>query len=388
MCWFLSDTLYSCTLQKSADCISLQETVQCSCNALLFLLLLLKSKIFLSLRLFRKRSLKLSSCVPPFFSVRWKTLHAPRNSLRLSTCWSELRNKRWTRANVDQLLKKFFFSPTRAHFQTNMKIWNLDFASIKKRVNSGLIINYWIHPYFMRLVHEVINTSWCVIANASWAVEADLRVCVRVQPAALSVRIDGGWQSKHGLLSVIYLLALLARRCRLRLLIAAAGANGVHTRLDPYCVPAQQVKHTRINSGAAEGESRLVLIVFFAGAGCVARRRRWAPVSSQLISAGGRGSGGGSGGGQEEGRWCLWCHGGAASLSLIGWSADTLLLLLLLLLWHPAKWVILSPGLLLLFYFHRNKLQTVLVSVLRNKIHVISQLHFHCRFFAKWKRYS
>lgn len=88
--------------------------------------------------------------------------------------------------------------------------------------------------------------------------------CVRacVQPAALSVRIDGGWQSKHGLLSVIYLLALLARRCRLRLLIAAAGANGVHTRLDPYCAAARQVKHTRINSGAAEGESRLVLIVF------------------------------------------------------------------------------------------------------------------------------
>lgn len=82
------------------------------------------------------------------------------------------------------------------------------------------------------------------------------------QPAALSVRIDGGWQSKHGLLSVIYLLALLARRCRLRLLIAAAGANGVHTRLDPYCAAARQVKHTRINSGAAEGESRLVLIVF------------------------------------------------------------------------------------------------------------------------------
>lgn len=67
--------------------------------------------------------------------------------------------------------------------------------------------------------------------------------CVRVQPAALSVRIDGGWQSKHGLLSVIYLLALLARRCRLRLLIAAAGANGVHTRLDPYCAAARQVKH-------------------------------------------------------------------------------------------------------------------------------------------------
>lgn len=89
--------------------------------------------------------------------------------------------------------------------------------------------------------------------------------CVRacVQPAALSVRIDGGWQSKHGLLSVIYLLALLARRCRLRLLIAAAGANGVHTRLDPYCAAARQVKHTRINSGAGEGESRLVLIFFF-----------------------------------------------------------------------------------------------------------------------------
>lgn len=114
-------------------------------------------------------------------------------------------------------------------------------------------------------------------------------VCLHTQPAALSVRIDGGWQSKHGLLSVIYLLPLLARRCRLRLLIAAAGANRVHTLLDPYCAAARQVKHTHINTSAAEGESRLVLIVF-AVAGCVLGGAA-EPLSAYFISAGRGGAG-------------------------------------------------------------------------------------------------
>lgn len=79
---------------------------------------------------------------------------------------------------------------------------------------------------FIYVIHkvEIINTSECVIADAG----TDLRARVHVCTSSLqhhSARIDGGWQSKHGLLSVIYLLTLLARRCQLRLLIAAVGAN-------------------------------------------------------------------------------------------------------------------------------------------------------------------
>lgn len=128
------------------------------------------------------------------------------------------------------------------------------------------------------------------------AVEANLHACV--ESATFLALIDRDWESKHGLLSVIYLFPLLARGCWFRLLIAAVGTNRVHTQLDPYCVAGWQVKHTHTYArkqwykkgetlGAAACELCLILIVFLETAvvPCCCRKVPLSCVSSRYRAA-------------------------------------------------------------------------------------------------------